>query len=58
MDFNSWIGSLSVVLFMACLGIGLAWLVTLLITRIWGEEQIGASPRMTQTARETLRKAA
>jgi hypothetical protein len=58
MDFNSWIGSLSVVMFMGCLIIGFAWLVTRLITPIWGEEESGASPRMTQTGRETLRKAA
>jgi hypothetical protein len=59
MDFNSWIGSLSVVLFMGCLIIGFAWLVMRLITPIWGEEEIGASPRMIQAGSETsMREAA
>lgn len=59
-DVNSWITSVGVVLFLGCYITGFGWLVTRVITRIWGEEaEIAASPRMTQATSETLiRKAA
>lgn len=58
-DFNSWIASVGVVLFMGSLITGLGVLVTVLISRIWGEERdVAVTPHLSSTAKEPpLRKA-
>lgn len=59
-DFNSWIVSVGVVLFMLSLLTGFGALVSALMSRIWGEERdVAATPRMSSTAKEPpARKAA
>lgn len=59
-DFQSWIASVGVVLLMGTLITGFGWLVTLLVSWIWGEEpEVVSSPRMKGTAQESpIRRAA
>lgn len=60
-DFNSWIVSIGIVLFMVGLLTGFGALVNVLISRIWGEErEAAATPRMSSRAEEppTRKKAA
>jgi hypothetical protein len=59
-DFNSWIASVGVVLFMLSFLTGFGALVTALISRIWGEESdVVATPHLSSTAKEPpIRKAA
>lgn len=59
-DFNSWIASVGVVLFMLSFLTGFGALVTALISRIWGEERdVAATSQPSSTAKEPpSRKAA
>jgi hypothetical protein len=59
-DFNRWIVSIGVVLFMVGLLTGFGALVNALMSRIWGEEaDVAASPPLSSTAKEPpIRKAA
>ena len=59
-DFDSWIASVGIVLLLGSIITGFGWLVTLLLSWIWGEEpEVAASPRMKEPAKETpIRKAA
>ncbi len=59
-DFNSWIASVGVALFMVSLLTGSGVLVSALMSRIWGEESdMAATPLMGETTREhPIRKAA
>ena len=59
-DFNGWIVSVGVVLFMLSILTGFGALVSALMSRIWGEEpDVAETPRMSSTAKEpSIRKAA
>jgi hypothetical protein len=59
-NFHSWITSVGAVLFMCSLITGFGLLVTLLISRIWGEEgEVAAAPRVSGTAKKSpIREAA
>lgn len=59
-DFNGWIISIGVVLFMLSLLTGFGALVSALMSRIWGEERdVAATPPLSSTAKESpIRKAA
>lgn len=59
-DFNGWIVSVGVVLFMLSLLTGFGALVSALLSRIWGEEpDVAATPHTSSTAKEPpTRKAA
>lgn len=59
-DFNSWIASVGVVLFIVSLLTGFGALVNALMSRIWGEEPDAiVTPRMNGSAKESsTRKAA
>lgn len=60
-DFNSWIISVGVVLFMLSFLTGFGALVTALLSRIWGEEErdVAATPYLSSTAKKPpIRKAA
>jgi hypothetical protein len=59
-DFDSWIASVGVVLLLGSIITGFGWLVTLLLSRIWGEEpEVAAAPHMKERATEApVRKAA
>lgn len=59
-DFDSWIASVGIVLLLGSIITGFGWVVTLLLSWIWGEEpEVAASPRMKESAKETpIRKAA
>lgn len=59
-DFNGWIISIGVVLFMLSLLTGFGALVSALMSRIWGEERdVAATPPPSSTAKEPpIRKAA
>ena len=59
-DFEGWIASVGVVLFLGSIITGFGWLVTLLLSWIWGEEpEVAAAPPMKEPAKETpIRKAA
>jgi len=58
LDFNSSIGSLMIVLFMFALITGFAACVTLLISRIWGEESPEAPSLSRSAEAPPLRRAA
>ncbi len=59
-DFNSWIASVGVVLFMVTLLTGLGAVVNALMSRIWGEEpDATVTPRTSGSVKESsTRKAA
>lgn len=59
-DFHSWIASAGVVLVLGGIIIGFGWLVTLLLSWIWGEEPEVAIPtHMKESAKAApMRKAA
>lgn len=59
-DFNSWIVSIGIVLFMVGLLTGFGVLVNALLSRIWGEDRdVAATPPLSSTAKEPpIRKAA
>ena len=59
-DFNSWIVSIGIVLFMIGLLTGFGVLVNALMSRIWGEDRdVAATPPLSSTAKEPpIRKAA
>lgn len=58
LNFDSSIGGLVIVLFMLCLTTGFAACMTLLISRIWGDESSEA-PSMSRSAEAPpLRRAA
>ena len=59
-DFNSWIASVGVVLLLGSSITGFGWLVTLLLSRIWGEEpEVAAAPHMQEPAKaDQMRRAA
>ena len=59
-DFNSWITSIGIVLFMLSLLTGFSALVSALMSRIWGESRDdAATARLGRTAKEPpIRKAA
>ena len=59
-DFNSWIASVGIVLLLGSIIIGFGWVVTLLLSWIWGEEPgVTAAPHMKEPAKEAqIRRAA
>ena len=59
-DFNGWIVSIGIALFMVVLLAGFGALVNALLARIWGEERdVASTPRMSSAAKEPpIRKAA
>ena len=59
-DFHGWIASAGVVLVLGSIIIGFGWLVTLLLSWIWGEESEVATPsHMKESAKAApMRKAA
>ena len=59
-DFNGWLISVGVMLFMLSLVAGFGALVHALLAHIWGEEpEAGTAPRMSSAVKEpSFRKAA
>jgi len=59
-DFNSWIASIGIVLLLGSIITGFGWVVTLLLSWIWGEEPEVSTPhQMKESAKATpMRKAA
>ena len=59
-DFNGWLISIGVVLFMLSVFSAFGALVSAFVAQIWGEEpEVAATPQMSRTAKEPpFRKAA
>lgn len=59
-DFNGWLISIGVVLFMLSVFAGFGALVSALMAQIWGEEpEVAARPQMSSSSKEPpFRKAA